>query len=603
MKPPFPPGTWLRALLLTIAGVALLLIVNNYALEILPRGATDLLASEIERESPAPAMAYVVPFEDSEADDIFGAHSRIEFHDGNLILGGAHATLELVRANPGFWRHEDHRIIFSTYDGSDPRANGRSYWVTYPLLYGYRVGLIAILAFGLAVIGLWFIKPPSGSPTAAAAAPRGGWNFHFWTAMVVFLVGLYLNTGTLTPYANTTLPYVDPPTGYLYSPDQPHFRALFDFVDGREKSRWDGALLLRRILYNVYAYPFMKIGGFKVGGTIASIVLNLAAFALFVRSLRRSVGARGASLAAWLLALYPGAAYWVGLPYLYALIVPGSLLLMIALTEIAEKPGWRPVLLGSLALGLGNLGYEFFGYFLPATLLILAWQRRWTAAVVATVLQVAPLALWILILQHGFGQTIDNSNSGAFGAIASAYLHVRDYALWRAYAAPAFDIGWNVFFGANFIFLPMLFLLVVALNPVTSRVRAGQAEVALLAAGLALFLFNNLAPYYFGVWQLRGIWIARIYQPVLPALIVFCARWYERLPPLSRLARGAIAAALVLPLAGNALVVFGPILGNPLHLSEIAFYRFYDHANHANYAQNLKTHGRRPLGFARPTAP
>jgi hypothetical protein len=49
---------------------------------------------------------------------------------------------------------------------------------------------------------------------------------------------------------------------------------------------------------------------------------------------------------------------------------------------------------------------------------------------------------------------------------------------------------------------------------------------------------------------------------------------------------------------GNALVVFGPILNNPLALSENVFFAFVDSmAPHSLYENNLRTLGRRPLGF------
>jgi hypothetical protein len=34
--------------------------------------------------------------------------------------------------------------------------------------------------------------------------------------------------------------------------------------------------------------------------------------------------------------------------------------------------------------------------------------------------------------------------------------------------------------------------------------------------------------------------------------------------------------------AANALVILGPVLGNPLAVSELVFYRLYDHSINAN---------------------
>ncbi len=160
----------------------------------------------------------------------------------------------------------------------------------------------------------------------------------------------------------------------------------------------------------------------------------------------------------------------------------------------------------------------------------------------------------------------------------------------------------DIFFGANFLFLPILFVLVLPLNAITSRIRPPLTEMALIIAALGLYLFTNAAPDYVAAWQLRGTWIERIYQPVFPALLLVCARWYQHLPPVGRALRFGIFSVVGLAMAGNALIIFGPILDNPLGISELAFYRFYDHANHVNYELNLAKFGRRPLGFPRPQA-
>jgi hypothetical protein len=117
-----------------------------------------------------------------------------------------------------------------------------------------------------------------------------------------------------------------------------------------------------------------------------------------------------------------------------------------------------------------------------------------------------------------------------------------------------------------------------------------------------LFLFNNLAPDYYGAaWVMRGTWISRIYQPIFPALVLFAARWWQHLPPLDWGRRALVWIVLGGALAGNALIVFGPILDNPLKVSETAFYRFYNHTDlHWVYEENLHGYGRRPLGFPKP---
>jgi hypothetical protein len=376
---------------------------------------------------------------------------------------------------------------------------------------------------------------------------------------------------------------------------------LFDFVDGADRTVWDRALFLRRILFAVLAYPFMKVGGFEVGGAIASLVFHALTFVASVHLLGRRIGQRGATFAAWLIALYPGAAYWAGMPYPYALIFPASLLLTLGILSLVDAPLKKVAWLSPL-LGVAYLGYDLHIIFVPTTLLVLAWNRRFGAAALSAVLQLIPFALWMTILAYGLKQPLENSNSVAYRAIFTAFFAIENVPAWWATVSRFDDIGLDVFFGCNFIFLPTLFLAIVALNPVTARIRFQAVEVALIAVSIGLFLFGNLAPAYgSGAWALRGSWIARIYQPVFPALILFAARWWQHLPPLTWGKRLLVRTALVGAFAGNALIVFGPILKNPFHVSEFAYYRFYNHSDiHWLYERYLSEYGRRPLGFNRP---
>jgi hypothetical protein len=254
----------------------------------------------------------------------------------------------------------------------------------------------------------------------------------------------------------------------------------------------------------------------------------------------------------------------------------------------------------SLAMGVAYLGYDLAMIFIPATVIMLVWQRRPLAALVSTIIQAAPIAVWVGMLTWVFHQPLQNDNSGVYVSVFSVYLHPLGFAWWWHEFLHVPSNGFEIFFASNFIFLPALFLLVLALNPLTSRINFRVAEVALLVSGIALFLFLNLAPSKAGGWQMRGTWIARIYQPLFPALVLYIARWWQDLPPLNRPWRVLVAVAVAAASLGNALVVFGPILGNPGGLSETAFYRFYNHTDaHFLYEENLDHLGRRPLGFKR----
>jgi hypothetical protein len=604
MSSPRPPSRLLVGFISAVCALSFLLLVHNYALNLLPRIYSTIEPEEISPDPEGSPIVFAFAFEGSTPDGPYHRRSRVIFHENGLPQP-VHSTADVVRGAGRFnWAHEPGRILFASSNNTDPRINSCTYYITYPILYHPWIGKTAVLLFAASVAGLYWLGRPRSlrAPeplTRDPSAPR--WRAHLGGATLLFLAGLYLSTGTLTPYANTSLPHVDPATGYLYNPDHIHFRAMFDFVDGAERSTWHNALFLRRILYNVLAYPAMKAAPtWEIGGTLAAIGMNLAAFLYFLHVVRRRIGERGALFAAWCLALYPGAAYWVGLPYSHTLIAPVSLLLTLVLAWIWDDRGWRPLLLGSAALGIANLGYDFFVNFLPATVLLLAWQRRWVSILASLALQLIPLVTWILILKHGFNQDILNSNTGSFGAIAGSYLHINDFQRWFSILMAAPDIGFDIFFGSNFIFLPILFLVVIAVNGVTSRSRFHPSEIALLVSVVSFFLFNNLAPDYASAWQMRGTWIARLYQPVFPALILFCARWYQELPPLRRPSQLGLIALLAVLALGNALVIFGSIFNNPLRIAETAFYRFYDHANPVMFEINLRDNGRRPLGFPRP---
>jgi hypothetical protein len=593
---------WPQAVLVAVAILSLLVVFQNYGHPFLPRQEFTLTPADL-RPHPAPRPhVFAVSFDHSEPNQPGVDRSMAMLLENGVPYPAAQRDpAELLAVGGRRWVHEPGRILFSASDNTDPRTNGRTYAIKSPVLYSSAAGVAASLLFVASLAGLYFLRRPSPAAApvtpACAAISTGRWRWHVGLAAGIFLFGLYCNTGTLSPYAITTIPHEAKGTGYLYNADHIHFRALSDFAQGEERARWDGGIMLRRILFPVLAWPFIKVGGFEIGGTVASLVLNVAAFVWCGYLLRRRIGERGAQFALWVLALYPGAAYWGGLPYPYALIVPLSPLLLIGLAELLTAEGKKFVGL-ALAMGVAYLAYDFGAFFVPATLLALAVQRRYAAAVVGALCQALPLALWILALGTVFDQRLANSNTSTYAAILEAYRHGTSVAQLGTQLTTLPETLATVFFGANFLFLPGLFLFVVILNHVTSRVRFGRAELALLAVAAGIFLFNHLAPSY-GGWQMRGTWIARLYQPVFAVFVLFLARWWQHLPPLGWPTRAGLWTALVACSLGNALIVFGPILMNPLRVSETAYYRFYNHSDmHWIYEEIcLQHYGRHPLGF------
>jgi hypothetical protein len=470
----------------------------------------------------------------------------------------------------------------------------------FALTYSARscpIGLAALALFLASCYALAKRPPDLAAAASPPATPR--WRGHLALAAAVFLLGLYLNTGSLAPYAITSAPIIDA-HGNAFNADHAHFHALYDFVSGHDRELWEHAILIRRILFPVLAWPFTTALGFELGGVVANLVFNTAAVIAFVVLVQRALGPRAAVAAAWLLAFYPGAAYWAGQPYLYGTIVPLSLLLTAGLLWLDRVRG-KALLLLSVGMGVAYLSYDLAAYYLPASLLILLWRRRYAEAAWSGILQVLPLAAWSFLFTHVLGFAQKTSNSTMYAESIGAYLHPSGLGPWLHELAATPRIAVQVFLGANFLFLPLLFLAGIAVNARTCRLGLSAAEGSLLLAGFCLFAFINFAPPHPSSWEMRGPWIARLYQPLFPAFILFLARVWDQLPRLNRAVGLTVAGAIAVAFAANTLVILGPILGNPLHVSQLAFARFYDHnTDRTVYPANLAAFGRRPLGLTKP---
>ena len=595
-----PPLLW------AVVFGALVLITHNFGLSLFPRVSVPLEPAAMRAEPGGHAFA--VDFDHSPGDTSLNPRSRVTLTENGRPLLLKLRVPHVVRLEgEGSWSHVPGQIIFSSPDHTDPRTNGRSYVAHSPLLYSRRIGYGAVIALFAALLLLRrtahaaTASPPDTAPLPAS--PVHAFWIHVTCAALVFLAGLYLATGTLAPYANTLLsPHADPATGYLYNIDHALHRTLFAFVDGEPRAAWQDSILLRRVLYAVLAWPWMKGLGYELGGVVFNLLINLLGFAGGVVMVRRHIGERGATLAAWLLALYPGAAYWVGQPYSYALIFP---LGIAAFWLLLELPNARPARAAALSLALGviYLSYDFHAYFLPATLLLLLWHRRFGSLALSAAFQILPLALWLWTLKNLAHMPLENSNTAVYRELLASFFDARALTANVARLAALPETAADVFFGANFLFLPLLAATAWALDFSWKEFTRHRAVPVLLVAGAALFAFCNVPPPHSGPWNLSGSWIARLYQPLFPALIFSLAWWWQALLPRAPFARGCRVALLAAVLLGNAAICFGPAAGLPAPVAETAFYRFYDHTDlHWAYERNLRVFGRRPIGFPRSLA-
>ncbi len=425
---------------------------------------------------------------------------------------------------------------------------------------------------------------------------RTGWPFA--GAMLVLLVGCWLSTGTLAPYAATQASPLELPCGYLANTD--HFFHLQPFLmlEGAPPEQWQSALMLRRILYPLLAWPLVATLGILWGGLLINVLLTVAGVVVWILFIYRREGRAGAIASAWLLATYPGIMYWVGLPYSYAVIVPATLVGCIGLFVISEEScSLRQLFLLSSGIGVLFIAYDgLLNTLVPAALWILWRQRGGSRIPLALVGLVWPTVLTLAVLHWGLGVRLDNSNSQTYRIILDSWLHIMTAwpdVLQNVAHLPLLAI--RNYFYSNFFFLPLSFLVFHLLMRRCGGRRYHVVEEGIMVATVFFFLFLNLAPHYPG-WQMRGEWIARLYQPVFVVFVVYLSRGFGRLPRSSGLRRMAVVVVGATVLA-NGWIVFGGLHGSAI--TDLAYQRFYQHTPPFRYSYHLEKYGIRPLGFCR----
>lgn len=433
--------------------------------------------------------------------------------------------------------------------------------------------------------------PPASPAVDAPISKRRFW-LHVGLAVLALILGAWLSSGTLTPYGT----YAQGPCHYRLNGDHWHFRAVYAMLAGKPAHVWSFSVVLRRILHPLLAFPLMKAFGFDLGGFLFNILALVIAQIGLAVAIRRFFDARAAVLVVWLFASYPGYAYWVGLPYAYGFIVPGSVLAVIMLMWLHERPSTRRAVAAAFVIGFVGLGYDLIPAFGGALLLMLLFQRRWLDLVLA----VLTLAAWVAFIGRGlpaiFGFPALNSNTQVYVSIVGSWLDAWNHlAAWAALLLDAPGALVGAFFYSNFIFFPVLLLALLAarwrlrLRPVIPRV-----ALAILLSELALFLFLNLSPPYDGMWQMRGAWIARLYQPWFVAVPIVVAA-------TSLALRGTryhklLIGAVVLVAALDGAVIAGPFIGLTSLYGGVyqRFYRVHGHNQNAAWLRKL---GRRPYGI------
>ena len=425
----------------------------------------------------------------------------------------------------------------------------------------------------------------------------------------VFAMQLWLCSGTLSPYAATLYNphlindqgdyiYIEGDTDltklgcyYIANYDHMHYVANFRLLQGKPKEDWNWAYLLRRPLLYMLSYPFMHMFGFLSGGFIIAVIINIAVLIWFCNWVKNRWNEMAAIIAVILLSAYPATMYWSGPPYPHSLITACTLVLTILLYKVYETTNLKKIAIYSFFAGITFLAYDTYIFFIPAFGLLLLFQRKWLAIPVSMVLIVIPLALWLWFLN---GKTIPSStgNTDIYSSIIGAYGRMTGEVFWQNLKKLPYFFYLN-FTGAVYMYLAAFMVVILIFGKITRSLQLEKPFWVIAIAMFTVFVFNNMAPYYEG-WQMRGDWIARIYQP---AIVLCLLPVFPVVKSFSennkRYFFSGVFALVFIVFAYNTRINISPALGND-ELTD-AHYRFYLHSLPETMHSNLEKHGRRPL--------
>lgn len=403
---------------------------------------------------------------------------------------------------------------------------------------------------------------------------------HLLFSAILLTLAMWLNTGTMAPYAvSTTSPFYTVDCQYPVNIDHIHFLAPHLMLKGAPPEYWSFSVVLRRILYSVISYPFIESFGFMAGGLLANLLMHLCTLMILFKFLKKEYSDNVAIAGAWLFASYPGIYYWTGLPYSYSMIVPGSVFAMIFLKKIESAQKLKSAFLFSLGIGITFLGYDLAGFFGLAAIFLCIYQRKFRWIIPVSVGLMLPYAISNLLLNEIYKVGLLNTNTAAYLNIWGAYKSLNFGKEWFDLFLHSPLILVIIYFTSNFYFLPAVFLILWLLF--RKRLEPlGKAELAVLTAALVVFILNNWAPPYKG-WQLRGEWIARLYQPVFPVFMIYIARNSK--------------PAAIISIVLNLFVSLGSVLSLPI--TSLAWYHFYQHSTPMQTYQTIERLGKRPFGI------
>ncbi len=411
--------------------------------------------------------------------------------------------------------------------------------------------------------------------------------------VLVFIIHFWISSGNLAPYAINAPSLKQTACGNILNIDESNFRDTFKLLDSQK--RQEGGVVYRRMLYPLIAYPFMINFGFYYGGLLATLIIYIGTIFLIHYLCKKHFSKNIAFIANLLFVTYPGIFYWSGQPFSYVLIVPCSILSFLLLLSIKENNTLKKDLFIALCLGFLSTAYDILPFYLTASIFLLIFLRKFFTITPFIILSILPLALVVLVEQKYYKIPFNNSNVGVYANIFNAYFNLEAYQTYLFILKKYPITLWNNFLHSNMTFIPILFLGLFLKNSIfanNQKLNLSIASKALIFSVFLVFSFNNLAPAYEG-WQMRGNWIARIYQPIFPAMVFFILKYFHKNFNI----RSIASVFLFLTVIANTLIIWSPFadLNYPLQ----HYYNFYQTKNPNSLKTNLDKFGRTPVKFCK----
>ncbi len=405
---------------------------------------------------------------------------------------------------------------------------------------------------------------------------------------------MWLNSGNMSVYA-ATLTNPHSMQGYITNYDDLHYYMNYKMIRGvTPKEEWKHSYTLRRVGLYVVGYPIFFVFGFYWGGEITSFLIVLFAFLYFIRFIRKKYGVPAAYAGMLLCSCYTGIMYWIGSPFAQNTIFPISVLVYIIMYNLENTENLKQAILWWILLGILFTGYDLFILFLPAVFFYYCSKRKWLWAFLSALFIFLPQVLVELALQS-YGALAHNENKDLYLVILNAWLtqftlpdfiqHLKE--LPQIFVQNILDTG--------FIVLPSLFLVIFSVAQIAYRFKLNKIETSLLLGMLWLWLFLNLAPTYAHHWQLRGVDMARIYQPLFIVMVMYIVRFANYLSHTNKTRIRAYFILLFFSFFTCVWLNTGGWFENKI--TQKMYRNFYRHSDDDAYLKNIAHFGKRPLGF------